>query len=59
MLGDEAVELMQIALQGYISIENMMFPYDRSELLRPGIEPQEERELIVIQQWAQRVKAEG
>ena len=55
MSADEAVKLMQIAQQGYMSVENLMFLYDRGELLRPGVEPQEERELIELQQSIQSV----
>jgi len=37
-----------------------MFLYDRGELLRPGVEPQDERELIELQQSIQAVtQAEG
>jgi len=60
MSADEAVKLMQIAQQGYMSVDNLMFLYDRGELLRPGVEPQEERELIELQQSIQSVmQAEG
>ena len=60
MSADEAVKLMQITQQGYMSVENLMFLYDRGELLRPGVEPQEERELIELQQSIQSVmQAEG
>jgi hypothetical protein len=51
---------MQIAQQGYMSVDNLMFLYDRGELLRPGVEPQDERELIELQQSIQAVtQAEG
>ena len=60
MSADEAVKLMQIAQQGYMSVDNLMFLYDRGELLRPGVEPQDERELIELQQSIQAVtQAEG
>ena len=56
----QALKLMQIAQQGYMSVDNLMFLYDRGELLRPGVEPQEERELIELQQSIQSVmQAEG
>ena len=60
MDADQALKLMQITQQGYMSVENLMFLYDRGELLRPGVEPQEERELIELQQSIQSVmRAEG
>ena len=60
MSADEAVKLMQITQQGYMSVDNLMFLYDRGELLRPGVEPQDERELIELQQSIQAVtQAEG
>lgn len=60
MDADQALKLMQITQQGYMSVENLMFLYDRGELLRPGVEPQEERELIELQQSIQSVmQAEG
>ena len=60
MSADEAVKLMQIVQAGYMTVDNLMFLYDRGELLRPGVEPQEERELIELQQSIQSVmQAEG
>ena len=60
MDADQAIKLMQITQAGYMSVENLMFLYDRGELLRPGVEPQEERELIELQQSIQSVmQAEG
>ena len=60
MTADEAVKLMQIVQGGYMSIENLMFLYDRGELLRPGVSPQDEREILELQGAMQSVlQAEG
>ena len=60
MTADEAVKLMQIVQAGYMSVENLMFLYDRGELLRPGTSPQDEREIIELQGAMQSVlQSEG
>ena len=60
MSADEALKLMQIVQGGYMSIDNLMFLYDRGELLRPGIKPEDEREIVELQGAMQSVlQAEG
>ena len=60
MTADEAVKLMQIVQAGYMSVDNLMFLYDRGELLRPGTSPQDEREIIELQGAMQSVlQSEG
>ena len=60
MTGDEAVKLMQIVQAGYMTVDNLLFLYDRGELLRPETSPQEEREMLDLQAGIQAVmQAEG
>ena len=60
MDADQALKLMQITQAGYMSVDNLMFLYGRGELLRPGVEPSDERELIELQQSIQYItQSEG
>ena len=60
MSADEAVKLMQIVQAGYMTVENLLFLYDRGELLRPNADPVEEKEMLDLQDSIQSVmQAEG
>ena len=60
MSADEAVKLMQIVQAGYMTVDNLLFLYDKGELLRPNTDPTEEKEMIELQNSIQSVmNAEG
>jgi len=60
MSADEAVKLMQIVQAGYMTVENLLFLYDRGELLRPDVNTEQEREMIDLQNSINSVmQAEG
>lgn len=60
MGADEAFKLMQIVQSGYMTIDNLMFLYDRGELLRPNTDPTDEKELLELQNSIDSVlRAEG
>lgn len=60
MSADEAVKLMQIVQAGYMTVDNLLFLYDRGELLRPNTDPTVEKEMIELQNSIQSVmQAEG
>tara|TARA_R100000700_G_scaffold20809_1_gene27565 strand:- start:10644 stop:12056 length:1413 start_codon:yes stop_codon:yes gene_type:complete len=60
MGAEEAEKLMHIVQAGYMTVDNLMFLYDRGELLRPNTDPTEEKEILELQNSIDSVlRAEG
>ena len=56
----EAEKLMHIVQAGYMTVDNLLFLYERGELLRPNTDPSDEKELLELQNSINSVlRAEG
>ena len=56
----EAEKLMHIVQAGYMTVDNLLFLYERGELLRPNTAPSDEKELLELQNSIYSVlRAEG
>ena len=60
MGAEEAEKLMHIVQAGYMTVDNLLFLYERGELLRPNTDPTEEKEILELQNSIDSVlRAEG